>query len=201
MKHLNMQMAGLRVAVQGCGNVGAIAGYLLQDLGAKIVAISDSRGGIYNPKSLEVRDVLRHKGESGSVIGYLGAEGITNAELLTVDCDVLVPSALEHQITGENAGQVKARIVAEGANGPTTPEADAIFEARKIFVIPDILCDAGGVTVSYFEWVQGLQFFFWQEAAINEQLRTIMERSFDEVLETAEEKQVHMYTAVYIRAV
>ncbi|MSP12484.1 MAG: Glu/Leu/Phe/Val dehydrogenase [Chloroflexi bacterium] len=207
MKRLEMHavypngLEGARVAVQGFGNVGSVTAYLAQDAGARVVAISDVRGGIYNPRGLNVRDVIRHREETGSVVNYPGAEGITNGELLTLDCDVLVPAALENQITAENAQYVRAKIIAEGANGPLTPTADAVFADRKILVIPDILCNAGGVTVSYFEWVQGLQYFFWQEAQINEQLRAIMNRSFEEVWQTAQQHKVNMRIGAYIRAV
>ena len=201
MRHLNIPMEEATVAVQGFGNVGSIAAYLMQDKGCKIVAVSDSRGGIYNPKGFDVRDVLRFKAENGTVQGYPGTDRITNEELLALPCDILVPAALEKAITAENAPQIKAKIIAEGANGPTTPEADEILYDRGIFVVPDVLANAGGVTVSYFEWVQGLQYFFWSEKEINAQLREVMVRSFNDVLRIAQEKKVDMRVAAYILAI
>jgi glutamate dehydrogenase (NAD(P)+) len=201
LKHLDLPVEGARVAVQGYGNVGAVSAHLLQDLGARIVAMSDTQGGIYNPKGLDARAVLEHKKETRSVVGFPGSESVTNAELLELPCDVLIPAALENVLTRSNASQVKARVVAEGANGPTTPEADAILFDRGVVVIPDILCNAGGVTVSYFEWVQDLQAFFWHEDEINENLRQIMVHSFNEVLKMQQEKKVSMRTAAYILAI
>ena len=200
-KHLGMPLAGARVVVQGYGNVGSIAAMLLQEQGCKVVAASDSGGGVYNPKGIDAADLLRHKEHTGSVIGYRGSEAVTNDDLLELPCEILVPSALEGQITKDNADRIKARMVVEGANGPTTPEADAILQGRKVFVVPDILANAGGVVVSYFEWVQDLQSFFWTEEEINERLERIMVRSFREVLETSQEKQVHMRTGALVRAV
>lgn len=201
LKYRNIPMEGATVAVQGYGNVGSIAAYLLQDKGCKVVAASDSQGGIYSSKGFDARDVLRYKGEHGTLVGYPGTDKITNQELLETQCDVLVPSALEKVITADNAPKVKAKIIAEGANGPTTPEADEILHDRGIFVVPDVLANAGGVTVSYFEWVQGLQFFFWSEREINNQLREIMVRSFEDVLRIHEEKKVDMRVASYILAI
>lgn len=201
LRHLNIPIEGARVVVQGYGNVGAITAYLLQDKGCKIIAVSDSTGGIYNPNGFDARDVSRFKAETGSVTGYPDTETVTNEELLELECELLVPSALEKQITEENAPNVKTRVIAEGANGPTTPEADAILDDKGIFVVPDVLANAGGVTVSYFEWVQGLQFFFWTERDINVKLRDIMERSFQEVLRISEEKNVDMRIAAYILAI
>jgi glutamate dehydrogenase (NAD(P)+) len=201
LRHLNMPIEGATIAVQGYGNVGSASAYLLQDKGCKIIAAADVRGGIYNPKGLDTRDVLRFCKETGSVAGYPGADAITREEILEIECDVLVPAALEKVITARNADKVQAKIVAEGANGPTTPEADKILEDKGIFVIPDILANAGGVTVSYFEWVQGLQFFFWSERDVNVKLRDIMENRFDEVLHVAQEKKVSMRIAAYILAI
>ncbi|MFQ5594516.1 MAG: Glu/Leu/Phe/Val dehydrogenase [Anaerolineae bacterium] len=200
-KHLNYPIEGAEVVVQGYGNAGSVAAYLLEGHGAKIIAVSDSKGGIYNPNGLDARAVKQFKAETRSVVGYPGADGVTNAELLELPCDVLVPAALENQITGDNAGYIKARVVAEAANGPTTPEADEIMHDKGIFVIPDILCNAGGVTVSYFEWVQDLQAFFWSEDQINDQLSQIMRRSFADVLSMSLEKEVDMRTAAYILAI
>ena len=200
-KHLGLPLAGARVVVQGYGNVGSIAAMLLQAEGCKIVAASDSGGGVYNPKGLDPADLLRHKEHTGSVVGYRGTEAVTNDDLLELPCEILVPSALEGQITRDNADRIKARIVVEGANGPTTPEADEVLRDRKVFVVPDILANAGGVVVSYFEWVQDLQSFFWTEEEINERLERIMVRSFGEVLETSQEKSVDMRAGALTRAV
>ncbi|HEV2282474.1 MAG TPA: Glu/Leu/Phe/Val dehydrogenase [bacterium] len=200
-KHLGMPLAGARVVVQGYGNVGSIAAALLQEQGCKVVGASDSGGGVYNPKGFDPTDLLRHKEHTGSVVGYRGTDAVTNDDLLELPCEILVPSALEGQITKDNAERIKARLVVEGANGPTTPEADEILRDRKVFVVPDILANAGGVVVSYFEWVQDLQSFFWTEEEINERLERIMVRSFREVLETSQEKEVHMRSGALVRAV
>mgnify|MGYP001069541114 CR=1 FL=1 len=201
MKHLGMKPSESTVAVQGFGNVGSVSASLLHDEECRIIAVSDSQGGIYNPHGLDPREVLRHKRETGTVVGYPGSDNITNGELLGLKCDVLVPAALELTITASNANRVQARILAEGANGPTTPQADQILVEKGVFILPDILANAGGVTVSYFEWVQGLQRFFWTEEEINSQLRQIMVRSFKEVLATAQRKEVTMRTAALILAI
>ena len=202
LKHRRMSVEGATVAVQGFGKVGAPTAYLLQDQGCRIVAITDVGGGIYNPDGLETRDVLTYAREHGnSVAGFPAADSLTNEELLELDVDVLAPCALEKAITSANASKVRAKIVAEGANGPTTPEADKILFEKGIFVVPDVLANAGGVTVSYFEWVQGLQYFFWREKDINRQLREVMTRSFADVLQIAEERAVDMRVAAYILAV
>jgi len=200
-RHLGMPFAGARVAVQGFGNVGSIAALLLHGQGCRIVAVTDSRGGVYNEKGLDPADVLRHKEQTGTVAGYRRGDPVTNEEVLELPCEILVPSALEGVITGRNASRIKARIVVEGANGPTTPEADRILTEHKVLVVPDILANAGGVTVSYFEWVQDLQSFFWTEEEINERLERIMVRSFREVLTVAQERKVDMRTAALVRAV
>ncbi|MBI3287662.1 MAG: glutamate dehydrogenase, partial [Chloroflexi bacterium] len=201
-QHLKIDPAQATVAVQGFGNVGAIAAYLIHEqLGSKIIAVSDSRGGIYNPEGFDPREVVRHKEKTGSVVGYPNTQKVSNEELLELSCDVLIPSALENAITGANADRIVAKIIAEGANGPTTPEADEILYQKGVWVIPDILCNAGGVTVSYFEWVQGLQFFFWSEEEINKRLEAIMVRSFQDVLNVSQEKKVDMRVAAYIRAI
>jgi glutamate dehydrogenase (NAD(P)+) len=199
--HLGLNLAQATGVVQGFGNAGFFAARFLHEDGVKVVGVSDSQGGIYNPKGLDPDEVLAHKKETSSVIHYPGADTISNAELLALECDVLVPAALEKQITGKNAPQVKARLIAEAANGPTEPEADEVFYERGIFVIPDILCNAGGVTVSYFEWVQGLQQFFWNKQEVNQRLEEIMNRAFDAVLQVHLEKKVDMRVAAYIRAV
>ncbi len=201
LKHLGIPIEGVRVAVQGFGNVGAIGAQLLQELGCTIIAASDSQGGIYNPKGLDAEDVMRHKAETRTVVGYPGTDKITNEELLELDCEVLVPAALENEITEENADRIKARVISEGANGPTTPEADAILFDKGAFVIPDILANAGGVTVSYFEWVQGLQSFFWSEDEVNANLEKIMVRAFNDVLAISQSQEVDMRIAAYILAI
>jgi glutamate dehydrogenase (NAD(P)+) len=163
--------------------------------------VSDSTGGIHNPNGLEIGKVVAWKQEHGTVQGFPGAKDVTNAEVLEVECDILIPAALENQITERNAGNVKARLVAEAANGPTTPEADEIFWNKNIFLIPDILCNAGGVTVSYFEWVQDLNRDHWSEKVVNEKLREIMVRSFQETLTIARREACYMRTAAYLLAV
>ncbi|MGQ0607924.1 MAG: Glu/Leu/Phe/Val family dehydrogenase [Chloroflexota bacterium] len=198
---LSIPLVGARVSIQGYGNAGSIAARLLREEGALIVAVSDSTGGIHNPAGLDPARVSGWKQEHGTVIGFPGADEVSNQEILELDCDILVPAALENQITKRNAPNVKARIVAEAANGPTTPEADAIFHDRGVFLIPDILCNAGGVTVSYFEWVQDMQSFFWTEDRINDSLKEIMDRAFAAVRAMSERHEVDMRTAAYMVAV
>ena len=200
-KEKKIALRGMKVAVQGYGNAGCIAARLLREDGASVIAVSDSSGGIHNPKGLDVAAVEAHKERTGTLKGYAEADAITNERLLELECDVLVPAALENQITTENAGRVRAKVVAEAANGPTTPGADDILYKNGIFLIPDILANAGGVTVSYFEWVQSLQSFFWEEKQVNEHLEKIMIRSFHEVLALAKRHEVHMRTAAYILGV
>jgi glutamate dehydrogenase (NAD(P)+) len=200
-KALNLPLEGARVAIQGYGNAGSIAAQLLSAEGASIVAVSDSSGGIHNPAGLDPAKVGAWKREHGTVVGFPGADEVSNAELLELDCDILVPAALENQITHANAHRIKARIVAEAANGPTTPEADEILHDHGVFLIPDILCNAGGVTVSYFEWVQDMQSFFWTEERINESLKEIMDRAFDAVYDMSRQRDVEMRTAAYMVAV
>jgi glutamate dehydrogenase (NAD(P)+) len=199
-RHLNLPIEGARVVVQGCGNVGGIAAQYFDKAGAKVIAISDSKGGMYNKKGLNVSDVLDCKKRYSCLItpGAKDADEITNEELLELDCDILVPSALENQITHKNARKIKAKIIAEGANGPTTPEADAILHDRRIFMVPDILANAGGVTVSYFEWVQNLQELLWNEEDITDRLTRIMKKSFAEVLNISQKDKVDMRTAALI---
>jgi len=198
---LGMNLNGIPTVVQGFGNVGSTSAYLLHDLGCKIVAVSDMYGGIYNPKGFDPRAVLEHVQKTKSVVGFPGTEPVSNQELLELQCDVLVPAALENQITAKNAGKIKAKMVAEGANGPTNPEADRILHDKGIFLIPDVLANAGGVTVSYFEWVQDLQSFFWTESEINGRLKRIMNESFEAVWDIAQEKKVDMRTAAYFVAI
>ena len=170
--------------MQGFGNVGTHLARMLHEEGASVVAVSDSRGGLYNPEGLDLRSVIAHKAEHGVLEGFAGAEPISNEELVLLDCDVLAPCALEQVITTENAPQVKARIICEGANGPITPSADDILEDRGVLVLPDVLANAGGVVVSYFEWVQGLQEYFWKEDEVNARLNDIVTRAFRETVDT-----------------
>nr|MBA2460006.1 Glu/Leu/Phe/Val dehydrogenase [Gemmatimonadales bacterium] len=201
LKKLGMPSQGTRVAVQGFGNVGSIAAQLMQEQGMTVVAVSDKSGGIYDPKGLRILDVLQHVRQRRFLAEYQDAEHVTNEELLTLDCDVLVPAALENVITSKNAAQVKARIICEGANGPTTANADKILEEKGVFVIPDILANAGGVTVSYFEWVQDRGGYFWDEETVNQRLERIMVRSFDEVATMAERHGVNLRIGAYMQAI
>jgi len=189
------------VAIQGFGNAGAIAAELLASSGATIVAVSDSRAGILNRGGLNIPALLTHKAKTGSVAGFPDSDPITSDALLELHCDILVPAALENQITLENADRIKARIVAEAANGPTTPDADAILHQHGTMVIPDILANAGGVTVSYFEWVQDLQELFWDEDDVNRRLERVMVKAFADVHTTAKRHQVDMRTGAYILAI
>ncbi len=190
-----------RVAIQGFGNAGMHAADLMQQAGYTIVAVSDSQGGVANPKGLDVTGLIAHKKETGSVVGFTGGERITNKDVLEYDCDVLVPAALEKVITAENAPKIRAKIVAEAANGPTLPEADKILFDRDVMVLPDILANAGGVTVSYFEWVQDLQENFWEEDEINERLKRKMTRAFKETHEQSERLGIDMRRGAYVVAV
>ena len=199
--HLGLDLAKATVVVQGYGNAGSIAARLMAEVGSKIIAVSDSTGGIVDPNGLDPLKVLAWKQEHGTVQGYPGARDITNVELLETPCDILIPAALENQITARNAGRIEARIVAEAANGPTTPEADAELYRRGVFVIPDILCNAGGVTVSYFEWVQDLNRDFWNETVVNAKLREIMVKAFGDTLATSLREEVDMRLAAYMLAV
>jgi glutamate dehydrogenase (NAD(P)+) len=195
------EVAGRRVAIQGFGNVGRNLALILADQGVSIVAVSDSSGGIYKPDGLDVAAAVEHKRTNRSFEGFEGAEAITNEELLILDCDVLAPCALEQVVTAENADRVKARIVAEGANGPVTPEADQILDERGVLVLPDVLANAGGVVVSYFEWVQGLQEYFWKESEVNAKLNDIVTRAFAETWREHEERDISMRQAAYAIAV
>jgi glutamate dehydrogenase (NAD(P)+) len=195
------EVAGRRVAIQGFGNVGRNLALILADQGVSIVAVSDSSGGIYKPDGLDVAAAVEHKRTNRSFEGFDGAEAITNEELLILDCDVLAPCALEQVVTAENADRVKARIVAEGANGPVTPEADQILDERGVLVLPDVLANAGGVVVSYFEWVQGLQEYFWKESEVNAKLNDIVTRAFAETWREHEERDISMRQAAYAIAV
>lgn len=196
MDTLGLDGSRATAVVQGYGNVGSVAAQSLAKYGVKVIAASDVRGGVFNPAGLDPWKLAEHAGESGSVAGFPDSEPVTNEELLLLPCDVLVPAALERQITGENAGRLRCRVLAEGANGPTTPDADAILAQRpEIFVVPDILCNAGGVVVSYFEWVQDLQSFFWSETEVVDRLYRILESAFAETLKLSRERRIPMRLA------
>ncbi len=201
LRMLNMRPERCSVVVQGFGNVGSITARLLQDLGCKIVALSDIRGGVYNANGIDVHAALRFSKEHGNLGGLPGTEIVTNADLLELPCDILVPAALENQITERNATRIQAKLIIEAANGPTTPEADRILNDRGVTIVPDILANAGGVTVSYFEWVQDLQRFFWSEDEINHRLETIMMRSFEATRTKAEEQNTNLRMGAYLLAV
>jgi glutamate dehydrogenase (NAD(P)+) len=201
MATLGLRIDGARVAIQGFGNAGMHSAQLMAARGYRIVAVSDSLGGVANADGLDVNGLIAHKGETGSVVGFTGGTRIGNKEVLEYDCDVLVPAALEKVITRENAPRIKAKVVAEAANGPTLPEADEILFERGIMVLPDILANAGGVTVSYFEWVQDLQANFWEETEINERLKRKMTRAFREAHEQAQRYGVSMRKGAYCVAV
>ena len=198
---LDFDIATSRTVVQGYGNAGSVAARLMAELGSPVVAVSDSRGGTYNPSGLDLTAVSTHKSRTGSVLGFRDGDDVTNEEILLLPTEILIPAALENQITFDNAPLIQARLVAEAANGPTTPEADAILFDRGVFVLPDIFANAGGVTVSYFEWVQALQAFPWTEHEVNDRLRRIMERAFDSVFATSQKFHVHMRTAALVRAI
>jgi glutamate dehydrogenase (NAD(P)+) len=200
-RHLGMEIPKCRVAVQGFGNAGAIAAQLMYAEGSKIIAVSDSTGAIFKADGFDPNAVLAWKQEHHSVVGFPGTKEISNAELLELPCDILIPAALENQITAQNAGKVQARLIGEAANGPTTPEADAILYENGQFVIPDILCNAGGVTVSYFEWVQDLERDFWDVAHVNEKLHAVMKKAFVSTLDMSLKQKVNMRTAAYLLAV
>jgi len=195
---LGMHLEGARVAIQGFGNVGYHAARLLhEEGGARIVAVSDVRGGIHHPEGLVPRQVKEYANNTGSVVGYPGARTITNEDLLQMDCDLLIPAAIEAQIHGGNAGRIRAPVIVEGANEPITPEADEILRRRGVLIVPDILANAGGVVVSYFEWVQDRYGYFWPEEEVRARLEQFMVRAFRDVLATAERFQVDLRTAAY----
>jgi glutamate dehydrogenase (NAD(P)+) len=201
-KHLNIDLSTATVAIQGYGNAGSYAAILLHDMpGSKIIAVSDSKGGIYNKQGLDPHQVLQHKMETGSVINFPKADNISNAELLELSVEILCPAGLETVLTEKNAPRIKARIVAELANGPTTPAADEILYQNGVFGIPDFLCNAGGVTVSYFEWVQGLNRYYWEEDEVHHRLSKIMTKAFQTVLAESLKRKINMRLAAYIVAV
>ncbi|MBI2402116.1 MAG: Glu/Leu/Phe/Val dehydrogenase [Gemmatimonadetes bacterium] len=200
LKHLGLPLQSSKVAVQGFGNVGSIAALLLEQEGLKVVAVSDVSAALYNPKSIPVADAIKWVREHRYLSGYPGAETIRPEELLTLDVDVLLPAAVENAITRKNGPHIKAKVICEGANGPTTPGADKILEEQGVFVIPDILANAGGVTVSYFEWVQDRAAYFWDEPTVNQRLEQILKRSFLDVLSQAQRHGVNMRIAAYMLA-
>ncbi|HVU78588.1 MAG TPA: Glu/Leu/Phe/Val dehydrogenase [Gaiellaceae bacterium] len=201
LKGQGRSMAGLRVAVQGFGTVGAPFARIVSEAGATVVAVSDSSGGIHDPNGIDVAAAIAHKRGGGSFADLKGGDRITNEELVTLDCDVFAPCALEQVVTDENAGRVQAKLVLECANGPVTPAADRILEENGVLVIPDVLANAGGVVVSYFEWVQGLQEYFWKEDEVNARLNEIVTRAFDETWSVCEERSVSMRLGAYGLAV
>ncbi|HZQ46825.1 MAG TPA: Glu/Leu/Phe/Val dehydrogenase [Verrucomicrobiae bacterium] len=190
---INLDVNKATAVVQGFGNVGSVAALSLAKYGAKIIAVSDAFGGLYNPRGLDLWKLEQFADKNKTVVGFPGAEPISNEQLLVTPCDILVPAAMERQINGKNAGKIQCRILAEAANGPTTPEADAILEQRpEIFVIPDVLCNAGGVVVSYFEWVQDLQSFFWNETEVTDKLFRILEGAFTQTLTMSRKQKITM---------
>jgi glutamate dehydrogenase (NAD(P)+) len=201
LARLGLKLPGTRVAVQGFGNVGSIAAELMAQEGAKVIAVSDKTGGLHDPRGLDIADVIAYAQQHRQLAGYAKAEPIANEDLLTLDCDVLVPAALENVITSKNAPGIRAKIICEGANGPTTAAADQILEEQGIFVIPDILANAGGVTVSYFEWVQDRGGYFWDEETVNRRLESIMTRAFSDVTTLADRHTVNPRIAAYMAAI
>ncbi len=198
---LGINLEGARVVLQGFGKVGSIVALLLHAIGCKIVAVSDIKGGIYNPHGLNPVKLLSHKRQTKTVSDYRDGDYITNEELFELPCDILVPAAVEGVITERNADKIKAKLLVEAANGPVTPKASAILKSKGVFIVPDILANAGGVVVSYFEWVQDIQRFFWTEQEINERLRQVIRRAFGEVWIVMQERSVDMRTAAHILAV
>ena len=201
LEHLKMEVKGATVAVQGFGNVGSIGAQLIQQAGCRIVAISDRTGGWHDPKGFDVDDAMAYVKKNKTLEGYNKGTAISNEQLLELEVDVLVPAALENVITSKNAKNIKAKVICEGANGPTTAAADAILDEKGIFVVPDILANAGGVTVSYFEWVQNRGGYYWTEQVVNDRLRDIMVNSFRDVLKLSMQHKVNMRTAAYMVAI
>ena len=199
-QHIGLEISGARIAVQGFGNVGGVSGKLFAEAGSRIVAVQDHGGTIYCEAGFDVPALLKHVENTGSVAGFKGAEVISNDSFWDVDCDILIPAALEQQITAQNAGRIKARMIIEGANGPTTPAADDILQERNILVLPDVIANAGGVTVSYFEWVQDFSSFFWDEDEINARLVKIMKHAFAAVWTVSTDQKVSLRTATFIVA-
>jgi glutamate dehydrogenase (NAD(P)+) len=200
-KKMGMKLSGAKVVVQGFGNVGSVAADLLAKDGALIVGVSDVKGGVANPQGLDLPALMKHFGEKKTVAGFAGGTPVEGKKILEVPCDILIPAALENQITHVNAARISARIIAEGANGPTTHQADKILNKAGVMVIPDILANSGGVTVSYFEWVQDRQGYFWRESEVNERLEHIMVTSFNDVARMAEEHKVSLRVAAFMLAI
>jgi glutamate dehydrogenase (NAD(P)+) len=201
LTHLGMSMQGATVVVQGFGNVGSTAAKLMAQQGCKIVGISDRFGAFYNEKGIDIDAAIAYANAHRGLDGFTGGDAMDPEELLTLPVDVLVPAALENVVTAKNASKIRAKVICEGANGPTTAAADPILEEKGIFVIPDILANAGGVTVSYFEWVQDRMGYFWSEASVNERLADIMTRSFQDVLNLSMQHKVNMRTAAYMLSI
>ena len=201
LRYLNMPIDGCRVVIQGFGNVGSNAARLMMEHGYKIVGVSELEGGLANPNGIDIHQLIEFKQRNGTIQGFRGAEATPSEELMVSECEILIPAATENMITSRNAGEIKARIVVEGANGPTTAVADEILAEKRIFIVPDILANAGGVTASYFEWVQDRQGYFWKEAIVNEQLETILRDSFDDVVRYAEAHNVNNRIAAYMLAI
>jgi glutamate dehydrogenase (NAD(P)+) len=201
LRYLNMPTEGCRVVIQGFGNVGSNAARLMMERGYKIVGIAEREGGLANPNGIDIHQLTEYKYRNGTTLGFRGAEAMPSDELLVSECEILIPAATENVITSRNAAQIKARIVVEGANGPTTAVADEILAEKRIFIVPDILANAGGVTASYFEWVQDRQGYFWKEALVNEQLERILRDSFDDVVRYAEAHNVNNRIAAYMLAI
>jgi glutamate dehydrogenase (NAD(P)+) len=201
IKKLGMSRESSRVIVQGFGNVGSNAALLMREAGYKVIGILEVDGGLYNRNGIDVKALAEYRQRNRTVVGFPEAESADPADLLTTECEILIPAATENQITSRNADRVKCRILAEGANGPTTAIADEILAEKRVFVIPDILCNAGGVTTSYFEWVQDRQGYFWKESVVNEQLETIMVSSFEDVVRYAETHHVNNRIAAYMLAI
>ncbi len=200
-KLMDLPWDGATVVVQGFGNVGSASARLMAEQGCKVVGVSDVYGGVHNPEGLDLASLLAHFRDKGTVAGFAGADAVTNQELLELPCDYLVPAAIEGQITDENADRIRARVIVEGANGPTTPDADAVLESKGVVVLPDILANSGGVIVSYFEWVQDLQSLFWSEHDVNSRLEQVMVRSVHDVLHYANEQGISLRLAAMQRAV
>ena len=201
LRYLNIPIDGCRVVIQGFGNVGSNAARLMMERGYKIMGIAERDGGLVKPERIDIHQLIEYKCRNETTLGFSGAEAMPSEELLVSDCDILIPAATENVITSRNADKIKARIVVEGANGPTTAVADEILAEKRIFIVPDILANAGGVTASYFEWVQDRQGYFWKEAIVNEQLETILRDSFDDVVRYAEAHNVNNRIAAYMLAI
>jgi glutamate dehydrogenase (NAD(P)+) len=201
MRYLKMPIDGCRVVIQGFGNVGSNAARLMMERGYKIIGISELEGGLSNPNGIDIHQLLEYKSRNNTILGFRGAEATPSEELMISDCEILIPAATENMITSRNADQIKARVIVEGANGPTTAVADEILAKKRIFIMPDILANAGGVTASYFEWVQDRQGYFWKEDVVNERMEDILRESFDDVVRYAEAHNVNNRIAAYMLAI